>query len=107
MFKSGLGRDEFLSPAWFAGKPVPATHELRPDDKAVFFQPRQQDCQQLTNMTMDNPQPVWPDQHTGEPPLSVEALHLLVAERGDPTKALQSMIRLIQSRFQSNVCSHL
>ena len=57
------------------------------------------------NMNMDNPQPVWPDQHAGEPPLSVEALSLLVAERGDPTKALQSMIRLIQSRFQSNVCS--
>ena len=42
-------------------------------------------------MNMDNPQPVWPDQHAGEPPLSVEALSLLVAERGDPTKAQEKL----------------
>jgi len=37
--------------------------------------------------------------------LSLEALHLMVAERGDPAETLNSVIRLIQERFQTSVCS--
>ena len=39
------------------------------------------------------------------PLLSVAELHQLVAERGDPAETLSSVIRLIHTRFQTNVCS--
>ena len=50
-----------------------------------------------------------PTIHLLKPPVrphpSVEALRLMVAERDDPAETLDSVIRLIMARFQTDVCS--
>jgi len=40
-----------------------------------------------------------------EPVLSVAELRQLVAGRSDPTETLDSVVRLIRTGFQTNVCS--
>jgi len=40
-----------------------------------------------------------------EPPLSLEGLRLMVAERSDPSRTLDTVIRLVQMHFRTDVCS--
>ncbi len=54
--------------------------------------------------TIETPS-IQPPQPAAEQQLSVETLRLMVAERGDPAETLNTVIRLVQTHFQSNVCS--